>query len=227
MTDTPEIFFKVFRRDTTPDWLIKKKGYLERKWNDNEDGKKLIEKIMRACNLHFPKRVFDEGIGVVVKKYSRKKYGSILGSILPTRPTRIQLFVKKKDRYPNLKSTLCHELIHSLMWTNYYFDERRKAVSLFADLFADELLATVLEELLIKGKMSKIDFEWVFDYAREETIFRLKNLKRMKGYKELVHELKAYLREYRRAIRRGKDALHERERILQYISSPLPLVLDE
>lgn len=227
MTDIPEISFKAYRRNTAPVWLIKKRDYLERKWNDNEDGKKLIEKIMRTCNLRFPKRVLDEGIDVVMKKHSRKKYGNILGSILPTRPTRIQLFVKKKDRYPNLKSTLCHELIHSLMWTKYYFDERRKAVSLFADLFADELVTTMLEELIVKGKMSKIDFEWTLDYAREETIFRLKNLRRMKGYKRLLDELKAYLREYKKAIRKGKDALQERERILQYIPSPLPPILDE
>ena len=113
------------------------------------------------------------------------------------------------------------------MWTNYYFDERRKAISLLADFFADELLTTMLEELIIKGRMDSIDFEWALDYAREETYLRLKNLKRTKQYKKLLDELRVYLREYKKAIRKGKDALQERERILKDISSPLPLVLDE
>ena len=227
MSLIPKISFKVYRHQSAPDWLIKKGCTLEMKWNHKKDGEKLIKKIMRTCNLTFPQYVLDDGIDVVLKKYSRKKHGNIVGSILPTKPTRIQIFVKKKDRYPTLKSTLCHELIHSLMWAKYYGDKRRRAISLFGDLFADELLTTMLEELIMKRKMNDVDFEYAFDYAREETYIQLKNLKRTKRYNELLEELKAYLKEYKKAIREGKDALKERKRILQDISSPLPLVLDE
>lgn len=223
----PEICFKVYRRDNPPDWLIVKRNYLERKWNENKDGKKLIEKIMKTCNLSFPRDILDNGIDVILKKYSRRKHGKILGFVLPTKPTRIYVFVKKKYRYSDFKPTLCHELIHSLMWARYYLDGRRKIASLFADIFADELITTILEEFIIKGKMSDIDFGSALDYAREEAYVWLKNLKRMEGYDRLLDELKTYLKEYRRAIREGKDVLQERERMLQFISSPLPLSLEE
>lgn len=224
---TPEICFKVYRRGNPPDWLIAKRNYLEGKWNENQDGKKLIEKIMKTCNLSFPGEILDDGIDVVLEKYSRKKHGNILGSVFPTSPTRIHLFLKKEHSYSDFKSTLCHELIHSLMWARYYLDGRRRIASLFADIFADELITTILEEFIIKGRMSEIDFASALDYAREEAYVRLKNLKRMEGYDRLLGELKIYFKEYRRAIREGKDVLQERERMLQFISSPLPLSLDE
>jgi len=229
MNDIPDISFTVYSRGKVPDWLLKKKKYLETKWNANKDGIRLIKKIMRTCNLTFPSPVLNRGINVITKKYSLKKHGDILGFVSPTKPTKITIFVKEKDRYyPTLKSTLCHELIHSLMWTSYYFDQRRTIASLFADIFADELLTTMLEESIIKGKMSKIDFEWAFDYASQETYNRLKNLKKTKeDYKKILDELKAYLREYKRAIKRGSHALRERQRALRDICSPLPLELNE
>lgn len=227
MRNLPEISFSVFNINTAPEWLIGKKSLLERRWNNNRDGEKLVRKIIKTCNLRFPKTVMDSGIDVTLKKYSHKKYGGLLGSVSPTRPRRITLFVSKKDRYKDLKATLCHELIHSLMWSTYYFDSRRTAVSLFADIFTDELLTTMLEELIIKGQFYKIDFAWVFDYARKETYYRLKNLKREKDYKKIISELKTFLRDYRKAIREGSNALKERQRALRDILSPLPLVLDE
>jgi hypothetical protein len=227
LNKSPEIAFSVFRPNSAPEWLIKKKSYLEKKWNNNRDGKKLVRKIIKTCNLPFSKTVLDSGINVTLKQYSHKKYGGLLGSVLPTSPRRITLFVKKKDRYSDLKATLCHELIHSLMWSTYYFDNRRTAASLFADIFADELLTTMLEELIIQGQLDKVDFAWAFDYARKETYYRLKNLKREKDYRKILGELKTYLRDYRKAIREGSNALKERQRALRDILSPLPLVLDE
>jgi hypothetical protein len=184
---------------------------------------------MKNCNLSFPSHVLQTGINVALKKFSPRKYGNILGLVYPNNPTKITLFVKKKDMYrPTLKSTLCHELIHSLIWSNHKFDQRRTGASLFADIFADELLTTMLEELIIKGVMGKVDFKWAFDYASQETFNRLESLKKTrKDYNMVLSELQLYLRNYRRAIRQGSDALKQRQHALRDIWSPLALELTE
>lgn len=223
----PKISFGVFRKRSAPDWLIRKRLYLEKKWKDDNDGPKLIRKILRVCRLDFPNHILKKGINVVLYKYVRKRYGGLLGSVSPRHPSRISLYVKKKDRYSDLKSTLCHELLHALMWSCIRYDYRRAAVSLFADIFADELLVTMLEELIIKGKLREVDFESALDYARRETISRLKNLKRERDYETIIEELKTFLKDYRKAIRQGSNALKERQRALRDISSPLDPSLDE
>lgn len=225
LSSLPEVSFKVYHRDEVYGWLIKKKDYIKERWNRNRDGIKLMKKIKKTCRLDFPVKILNTGLSVVIRNYSRKKHGGLLGSVSPRSPRLITLFVKKKDKYTNLKSTLCHELIHSLMWSNTLYDQRRTAVSLFADIFADELLTTLLEQLILKGEFSKVDFEWALDYARKETSTRLRNLKREKDYKKIIDELEIYLKDYKRAIRQGSNALKERQRALRDIWSPL--VLDE
>ena len=227
MAAIPEISFSVFRKRSAPDWLIRKRKYFEKKWNTANDGTKLIRRIMRTCRLCFPSPILKSGITVMMYRYSRKKHGSLVGSVSPARPNRISLYIKEDDRYSNLKANLCHELLHVLMWSCIRCDYRRVAVSLFADVFADELLVTMLEELIIKGKLHEVDFEWALDYARSETITRLKNLKRERDYKTIIEELKIFLKDYRRAIRQGSNALIERQRALRDILSPLDPSLDE
>lgn len=179
--------------------------------------------------MSFPSPVLQSGINVALKKYSPGKYGNILGVVSPTRPTEITVFVKKKDRYrQTLKSTLCHELIHSLLWSSHKFDQRRAAVSLFADIFADELLTTMLEELIIKGTMNRVDFKWAFEYASQETYSRLESLKKTKeDYNSVLAELRLYLRSYRSSIGRGSNALRQRQCALRDIWSPFALELNE
>lgn len=223
----PEISFSVYRKRRSPDWLLRKRLYLEKKWNGKNDGLRLVRKILKTCRLSFPNHVLKKGVNVVLHKYVRKKHGALLGSVTPRRPSRIDLYVRKHHRYSNLKATLCHELIHVLMWSCTRYDYRRVAVSLFADIFADELLVTMLEELIMKGKFSEVDFEWALDYARSETYTRLKNLKRERDYETIIKELKTFLKDYRKAIRQGSNALKERQRALRDIFSPLDPSLDE
>jgi hypothetical protein len=223
----PEVYFEVFHKNSSPPWLVARKDRLETRWKSNNWGKKLITRIMKACNLSFPPQVLERGITVTIYKRSRKKHGSLLGSITPTEPTRISLYVRNGDTYKSLLSTLCHELIHGLLWSRYYFDNRRRPISFLADAFADELLTTLMEEAIMKRDFQKIDFEWALDYARDETCQRLKNLKRSEeDYAEVLKEIKSYFKQSRQAIRLGSNALRERERALCEISSPLPLSVD-
>lgn len=151
----------------------------------------------------------------------------MVGSISPTEPTSISIYARKKDTQRTLSSTLCHELIHSLMWSNYYLDNRRRPISFFADVFADELITTLLEEAIVKSKIRKINFTWALDYACSETYLKMKNLKRTKDYEKVLKELKTFFTDSRRLIRQGSDALKERERVLRDMMSPVPLTLDE
>lgn len=182
---------------------------------------------MRACNLSFPSGIAAKGINVVISKYSTRKHGDLVGSISPTEPTSISIYARKKDTQRTLSSTLCHELIHSLMWSNYYLDNRRRPISFFADVFADELITTLLEEAIVKSKIRKINFTWALDYACSETYLKMKNLKRTKDYEKVLKELKTFFTDSRRLIRQGSDALKERERVLRDMMSPVPLTLDE
>jgi hypothetical protein len=223
----PEVAFRVYPRKKAPEWLIRKKVLIEKKWNYGKDGKKLLQTIVKRCNLSFPSRIVNDGIQVAISRYSSRKHGDSLGATSPTEPSRISLYVKKRDTYRKLKSTLCHEMLHSLMWSKYYYDNRRRPVSFFADVFADELITTMFEEAIVKGKFGKIDFEWALDYACSETYMRLRSLKRTKDYEELLGTLKDFFRECRKSIRQGSDVLKERERALHEILSPIPLTLEE
>jgi hypothetical protein len=213
----PSVTFKVYFVNKSPLWLIRKKDNLEAKWNGNQFGNKLLMKIMKTCNLVFPNNMVDAGITVRMSKYSAR-VGN-LGFTYPSRPMNIMLYAKKSDSNRTLVSTLCHELIHSLVWSKSA-DSRRKSVSYFADIFADELVTTMLEELIIKGSFQRIDFEWALDYACQETVATLKNLKRSNDYDEVLSESRKFFRESRKIMRTGgSDAIKERERLLQCIKA--------
>ena len=219
----PEVTFRVFNQKESLSWLVAKKDKLDVKWNSNGYGEKLTVKIMKACNLSFPNQILKGGIKVTVHKYSRKKHGSLRGSVDPREPARLSLFVNKEDTFKSLFSILVHELIHSLLWSRYYFDKRRRQISFLADAFADELLTTLLEEIVMKGNFREIDFEWALDYARDETCQKLKNLKRSRDdYEIVLKEIKLFFKGCRQAIRQGSDALKERDHALCEIASPMP-----
>lgn len=223
----PQVYFRIYSRNKAPKWLIRKKTLIAKKWYDRDDGEKLLRKIMKTCNLSFPRRIVDSGIQITISRHSIRNHGDSLGATSPSEPNRISLYVRKKDTYLNMKSTLCHEMIHSLAWSRYYYDNRRRPVSFFADVFADELITTLLEEEIIKGKPKRIDFEWALDNACTETSARLKNLKRTEDYEELLDTLSSFFEQLRKSIRRGGDLLKERERALSEILSPIPSTIDE
>jgi hypothetical protein len=223
----PRVSFGVSSPNKAPKWLIHKKTLFEEKWNRRNDGARLLRKVVKTCNLSFPRRIVDSGIKVTIIKHSTRAHGDSLGATSPTEPNRISMYVRKRDTYLNLKSTLCHEIIHSLMWSKYYYDNRRKPVSFFADVFADELVTTLLEEKIVKGKPKRIDFEWALDNACVETSARLKNLKRTRDYEELLDTLGDFFRQLQKSIRRGSDILKERERALREILSPGPSTIEK
>lgn len=72
----------------------------------------------------------------------------------------------------------------------------------------------------MKGELRKIDFASAFDYACEETYSTLKNLKKTNDYDKVLNEVKEFLTESKQAIRKGSNALKERDRALRLIISP-------
>lgn len=219
--EVPNVTFRVYPLNACPEWLVKKKDKFEANWARASFGKRFVTRITKTCNLSFPSQITRDGIEVTFSKHSRRIHGDSVGSVEPTNPSRVSLFAERKDTRKTLLSTLCHELIHSLMWSTYYFDNRRRPVSFFADAFSDELITTLLEEAIIQGSFKKIDFEGALDYAREETYCRLKNLKRSKqDYEKIIEEIKSFFKESRKAIKQGSNALKERERALLNITIP-------
>lgn len=192
---------------------------LEKKWNHKKYGNKLLNKIIKRCNLPFGKPILDNGLTITIFRYKRKSHGELLGLLDIDNPSRISIYSRKKSSLKKLISTLCHELIHSLIWSNS-FDKRRRSVSFFADIFADELIATLFEEAIMKRNIRKIDFRGALDYACKETALTLKNLKRKNDYTEVLKEVKRFLSKSKKAIRNGSDALKERDRVLTDITSP-------
>ncbi len=223
----PEVIFKVYPQRSASEWLVRKKNLFERRWNERGAGKCLLRKIAKVSGLSFPSPIVNGGIRVTVSKHSFSKHGDSLGDTSPTEPSRISLYVRKRDTYAKVKSTLCHEMLHSLMWSKYYYDNRRKPVSFFADVFADELITTLFEEAIVKGKLTKAHFRWALDYAVSETYARLKNLKRTNDYDELLENTQSFFRECWKSIRCGSDILKERERALHEILSPIPLTIEK
>jgi hypothetical protein len=95
--EIPDVTFRVSPRNRSPEWLVKKKDRLEGKWNRDRYGRRFIGKIIKTCNLSFPSRVVNDGIEVVISKYSSKKHGDLVGSVSPTEPMSISLFARRKD----------------------------------------------------------------------------------------------------------------------------------
>lgn len=212
----PCVSFTVKPKCQTP-WLMKKRDFIERKWNQKGDGARLIKKVSKVCNLPFPKSI--NSIEVTLEPHSRGS-GFLGLTDAFKKPNEITLFVKKRDRYFDIKQTLCHELVHSLCWCNTKHDQRRTTTSFFADTFSDELLTTLLESYIVKGRMTHSDYEQALDYARNETCNSLKNLKRNAGYNDLVSNVALFLCDYRKRIKNGSNALLQRQRMLKDLISP-------
>ena len=202
-------------------WLARKRDYVARKWE--RGGWHLLERIVKVCGLRFPGAVRSSGIEVVLGARSERRQGGSCGWMFPDSPAQIYLFIRRRDSYKSMESALCHELIHSLMWSCKFHDQRRRTTTLFEDFFADELLTTLLEELTIKGSSGKVDVEWALDYARGEAYRRLRDLKRYRAsYSRLKTSLMDELALYRRHVRTGRsDALKERRRIVGTLPSPI------
>ena len=216
MGDLPSVSFVVKPKDQSL-WLLRKMNNFEKTWRRNNDGKTLMRKVRTICRLPFPKTVDS----ITVTFQPGHGYGRLLGECDMDDPSKITLYVKKNQSYLNLKYNLCHELIHSICWCNIVFDGRRTATSFFADYFADELLTTILQAYIIKGKITSGDYEWALDYARDGACTKLERLKKSQHYGTFINELEIYFACYRRDIKQRKtNALLERQRMLKDVISP-------
>ncbi|MFQ6116119.1 MAG: hypothetical protein ACE5NG_18820, partial [bacterium] len=145
MNRYPEVIFRVGRRrvsSATLKWLKQKKRSFEKMWKRYGSG--ILRRVERACGISFPKVVREEGIEIRLQRW-RPEDGEYVGDMIETEPRKLTLYLRKNDSWKSVKDVIVHELIHCLMWQIYYYDLRRREVTLFEDYFADELLASLVE----------------------------------------------------------------------------------
>lgn len=229
MKDCPYILYRLGRRrnsNYSRAWLIRKRDYFSRMLK--RDGPKLLKRIEKVCGISFPRRVVEEGIEVYLYK-RRKEDGDYLGNMIETDPRRINLYLSRNSTWRSVKSVIVHELIHCLMWQAYYYDFRRREVTLFEDYFADEFLTSLIEQVVLGRKLSRIECGEALDYAISETRQRINGLrKRKKQYRRMINSLKDFLKGYQRRVRsKSSDILKERRRLLMELPSPLPTSLED
>jgi len=228
MKNYPCMVFRLGRRAVSSRdhaWLFQKKDYFSRMWE--RDGRKLLKQIERVCGVGFPRRIVEEGIEVYLYE-RRRDNGDYLGDMIETNPRWINLYLARKSTWRSVSAVIVHELIHCLMWQAYYYDLKRREVSLFEDYFADELLTSLVEHVVLGRSLGRIDYHGALDYAISEVRQRVIGLrKRKKEHRKMVKSLREFMREYQRRVRRGEsDILKERRRLLLDLPSPLPLTLD-
>jgi hypothetical protein len=214
----PDLMFKLTRRRLPPatkNWLEEKQKYLSRTWT--KKGYPILRGVERNCGFGFPARTISEGMTVYLH---RRGKNDSLGDMEETKPLLFNIYLRKSDTWGNIKPTLIHELIHCLMWQKFYFDFRTRTPTLFADIFADELLASVVECLVLGRKPGPRTCKDAIEYALDEAIDRLsKTDKRQK----LAAALVKFTREYKRKIKhRESNIIKEREEVLKKLPSLLP-----
>lgn len=229
MKNYPDIVFRLGRRkvsNTSRAWLIRKRNYFSRMWE--RDGPKLLKRTEKVCRIGFPRKIIEEGMEVYLYKW-KKEDGDCLGDMVETNPKRINLYLSRNSNWRSVKSVIIHELIHCLMWQAYYYDLRRREVTLFEDYFADELLTSLVEQVVLGRKLNRIKYGEALEYAISETRQRIIGLrKRKKQYQKMIKSLKEFVKDYQRRVRSKKsDVLKERRRLLLELPSPLPTSLDD
>jgi len=229
MKNYPDVIFHLGRRrisNSSRDWLVRKKEYFSKMWK--RDGRRLLKQIEQVCGISFPRKGVKEGIEVYLYK-RRKEDGDYLGDIDETDPKRVNVYLSSESNWGSVKSVIVHELIHCLMWQAYYYDLKRRKVTLFEDYFADELLTSLIEQLVLGRKLNRIRYDDALGYAIDETRKRIIGLKRRKKqYRKMVKSLRDFLRDYRKRVRgKESDILKERRKLLLELASPLPPNLED
>jgi hypothetical protein len=170
--------------------------------------------------LSFPAKAKE---GMTVYLHKRRKDDS-LGDMEETKPLECNIYLRKSDTWRELKPTLIHELIHCLMWQKFYFDLRTGTPTLFADVFADELMVSVVEYLVMGRKPGHATCNDAIDYALEEAVDRLSRTNRRDI---LVKALMEFFKEYQVKMKRKEsNILKERENVLARLPSLLPETID-
>jgi hypothetical protein len=213
----PNITFTVSSRrvpTTTKAWLTQRKEYLSKIWA--KKGKQLLRSIEKNCGASFPNKAKKEGITVRLHK---RRNDDPLGDMSETEPLTLNVYLLKNDTWRAMKGTIVHELIHCLMWQKYYFDERTSAPTLFADIFADELITSVVEVLVTHKKIGKGTCKHALTYAAEDAARRLTDYE---CESSAIGSLIWFFEEYRKRISQGSTILKERQDILKYIPASKP-----
>jgi len=192
------------------------------------DGQKILRRMEKVCGTSFPRRGVEEGLEVYLYR-RRREDADRLADMDETDPKRINLYLSRDSTWRSVKSTIVHELIHCLMWQAYYYDRRRSEVKLFEDYFADELLTSLIEQVVLGRRLDRIDYDEALNYAMSQTKQRILGLrKRKEHYRKMMDSLKEFLKDYRRKVRsEGSDFLRERRRLLLELPSPLPASLED
>jgi hypothetical protein len=218
----PVLKFKTSRRQvppTTKKWLVEKTLYLEGVWQ--EKGPKIMREIEKQCGFGFPAKTISKGIVVHVHKRGKDENP---GDMEETKPFQFNLYVAKSETWRDVKGVMVHELLHCLMWQKFYFDYRVGKPTFFADIFADELVTSVVECMVLGRKPGKKTCGKAVDYALEEAIDRLSRTDRRE---KLVEALVGFFAEYPFRIRRkGSNVLKEREKVMNCLPSLLPEAID-
>ena len=137
-----------------------------------------------------------------------------------TKPLGCNLYLKKQDSWGTIKRTLVHELIHCIMWQKFYFDLRSGKPTFFADIFADELMTSTVECMVVGLKPGQKICRDALDYAINDAANRLR---RTDNRNKLVKALIPFFDEYRNKLKHKKsNILLERENILNRLPSLLP-----
>lgn len=221
----PEVIFKVGRRrvsNTTLKWLKQKKRTYEKMWKRH--GVLILRSIEKTCGINFPKVVRNEGITVWLQKW-RREDGDYVGEMIETEPRKFTIYLKKKSTWKATKDIMVHEMIHCLTWQVYYHDQRRSETKLFEDYFADELLTSLVEKLVLGKKLTRNQCVEALDYAMDEMKLRIG---RKNHHKKLVDSVMDFMKEYQRKIRRKRsNILRERHLLITKLPSPLPNTLED
>ena len=218
----PSIEFKIGRRripQATRKWLTKKTEYLTKAWM--KKGPEILKSIEEQCGFGFPAKTISKGMIVYI---FRQKNSDDLGDMDETRPLECNIYVSKRDTWRDIKAPLVHELIHCLMWQKVYFDVRTAKPTFFADVFADELMASVVECLVLGRKPSYDTCDDAIDYALEEAVARLIDTDERE---KLVEALMGFFKEYCSKMKhKESNILKEREKVLGRLPSLIPETID-
>jgi len=171
----------------------------------------------------------------------------ILGWIEPSKPYDIMLHLTPDNRV-NM-STIAHEIVHTNIWSNYMDDLRWKEITLFEDVFADELLTEIIaQKVCIRigiGGRRRIHYSWAIQYGFITTFLRvgriiglelpenLRSLERrwgvdrrtqprgLKSFRGVTRDkLVSWSRDYFREVREGKtNAMEARRKLVENIPS--------
>jgi len=213
----PKVEFKMGRRRVSPTarrWLIKKRDYLSDVWT--KEGLTILSNIEEHCGFSFPARTISEGMVVYLFQLKRS---NDLGNMNETKPLECNLFLRKGYTWTDVKAVLIHELIHCLMWQKFYFDLRTRKPTFFADVFADELMACVVECLVLGHKPSYQTCDDAIDCAIGEAVYRLSETDE-RG--KLVRAL-GFLEEYCSKMKnKESNILKAREGVLGRLPSLIP-----